>query len=400
MKKIIEDLKVISLNLDIDCYILGEYVINKLLNSKNENKCIEVIFDGEINLIVKEFEDLGYITKKDNDNTAIIKNSVKKIKIYVKCIDNITIEKELENRSFTVNCIALKLIDNKIIDPFKGRNHLKSRIIQEVNEESIKKNPLIIMDAVNMYIQYGMHFSAYTEAHIREFGNALKDINDSSLFSKLMDIIKNDKSGVAFEILDQYELLKYLIPDIDKLKTIGKCKYHVEDVFTHMNTTYKVFKQFEQGSIELKNFDSDFLFERIDNLYVKDILALAAFLHDVGKYRSYAKEGETVSFAGHEITGKHIVEEIFQKFQLNYKVSEMICSTVEGHMYPLTIFKEEKEDIKERFFKSFTTYIKYIILISFCDILATSTFYDPNNEQKSYTVFIEQLMKGYVEGNF
>lgn len=272
--------------------------------------------------------------------------------------------------------------------------------MKDINEDSFKIEPLSILQSIKIYIEKGMHFSSLTEVHIREYSKNLNNVSGSEVFSKLMDIINIDEQGVAFEVLDQYFVLKNIIPFTDELKTVGKCKYHVEDVFTHINTAYKIFKEIQYGKISIKNLDRECFFNKINDYNIGDVLALATFVHDIGKYKSYKKEGKNISFIGHEIIGEEIVKDFCKKYNVSNAISDIISNIVRGHMYPLKLFKvrnniDDYKSIKKEFLQKYKDCALYIIIVSFCDIIATSLYYDPDNQQQDYKIFIEKLLEEY-----
>lgn len=224
-------------------------------------------------------------------------------------------------------------------------------------------------------------------------------------FDKLMNVIHMDKDGTAFQILDKKDILKSVFPFIEELKIIGKCRYHAEDAFTHMNMVYKIFKKVEYGKIEVKNFKTEDFNIKIQKYELYDILALAAFVHDIGKFKSYKSENGKVSFTDHEIIGEKIIIDVLQSFNVCKEVEQLISSVVRAHMYPLKLFKVRTEaDKYSRILKEFKSdygkYINYILIVSFCDIWATSIYYDPENEAEKYKKFIEGLLEKSKRGEF
>lgn len=395
MKEIINEFKNIISLTGGEGYIVGDFIINKLINPKTNYRSIDFLYTGNADLLLKEL-------KKRNCN-SIEQNSSNNLKFYkddkiIRVNTDKTIADYLNKKSFTFETIALKLIDNKIIDSFGGRLHLQRRIIQEINDKSIESDPLSILKGVENYINLGMHFSIYTEAHIREYGYKLKTEEGNSVFNKLMEIIALDKEGVAFEVLDQYLVLKNILPYVEESKTIGKCKYHVEDVFTHMNTVYEIFKELENEKIVLEGFKFNSLNGKAGKYDLADVIALAGFLHDIGKYKSYSKTEDKISFANHQIIGEEIMQNVLDKYSVDKGVKDIICNIIKAHMYPLRLFKqqEEPENYREtlkEFIENYEDYLVYILIISFCDIWATCLYYDPEKQAEKYKQFIEKLLK-------
>lgn len=399
MKAIINEIKNIVAAIGGDAYIVGDFVSNKLIAFDSKLYSIDFLYTGENNLMLKELKKRNYVKiADDKDNSLIFYKDDKMLNIIMET----SIINYLSRKTFTFETIALKLIDNKIIDPFGGRLHLQKRIIQEINDKSIENDPLSILRGIKTYINYGMHFSIYTEAHIREYGHKLKNISGAAVFDMLMEVIAIDKTGAVFEVLDQYLILKNILPYIEESKTIGKCKYHVEDVFTHMNTVYKIFKEIENEKIILKGFNFKSLNIKVDKYNLCDIIAIAGFVHDIGKYESYNKTGEKISFANHQIAGAKIMQPVLDKYSVDKKVQKIICNIVEAHMYPLRLFKAKDEplefqEILKEFIENYKGYVVYILIVSFCDIWATCLFYDPENQAEKYKEFIEKLLVQFNE---
>ncbi|WP_010238821.1 HD domain-containing protein [Clostridium arbusti] len=398
MIKIIGQLKEVILYVGGDIYLVDNYVREKLIKPTNVPKELDIIYSRSIKNIYNAFnKKFNYTIQLYNEEKVlIIKDKDFVMKISQLAYDNI--EKYLENADYTMNAVALKLIDNKIIDPFQGRLHIEKRIIQEVNDKSIENNPLSILKGIGYYINYGMHFSINTELHIKEQSIKLQYEDGGDVLKELMHIISIDKNGVAFHILDQYSILQNLLPYIKELKTIGKCKYHVEDTFTHMNDAYEILKEIQYGRVNLDGLNRDIFKKRMDGYKLIDILAFAVFVHDIGKFETYKKKAGKVSFIGHDIVGEKIMREVCKKLNIPKKMEDLICTVIKAHMYPLKLFKiksnqDEFNKELDKFFIDYKEYSEYIFIASYCDILSTTMYYDSENQGEEYKLFIERFLK-------
>ncbi|AGK95272.1 tRNA nucleotidyltransferase/poly(A) polymerase [Clostridium pasteurianum BC1] len=398
MVNIIKEMKKALIDLGGDAYLVGDYVREKLIKPEVNIKKMKILYSEDINELFKLFkEKLNYnIRFYNNKKVLIIENEGFIVEIWKLTFKSI--EEYLENMDYTMNAVALKLTDNKIIDPYQGRIHIKRRIIQEINDKSIEKHPLSILKGIAYYMGYGMHFSINTELHIKEQSKNLKNKFGNTLLRELMHIINIDKNGVAFNILDQYSILENILPYTKELKTIGKCKYHLEDAFTHMNAAYELLKEIQAKKIELQGLDLELLSEDMEGYKLIDFLALAVFVHDIGKFKNYKKVDNKVSFAGHEIAGENIMREVCKQLDMPKAAQELICTVVEAHMYPLSLYKikkNENEFKKElnKFFNKYSNYSIYIIIASYCDILATNIYYDSQHKAEEYKIFIEELIE-------
>ncbi|MBP2032298.1 poly(A) polymerase [Clostridium algifaecis] len=393
VKKFIRDLSKMEGNI----YLVGGYIRDKLINPKIQPEDADFIYDGDIVSLIKNLNQIGYkffpIKKEIDIYRCMIGNNT----IDISKINGKNIVEDLKERDFTVNAICMKLGENKIIDPFDGRKALKNRIIKMVTMDSLNNDPIRILRAIRIYISYGMHFNLDTENMIEKSAYKLKNAPKERVLSELMLIIKKDEQGNAFEILDTFSILKNLIPYVQELKTVGKCKYHIEDVFTHSNLTYKVFKDVIKKRIVIKKLDYSIFDVGFGKFTMKEYAAFACFVHDIGKYKAYKKENNKVSFLGHEEIGADICKNICNNLKFPKKASKFIETVVGAHMYPLYLFKNNREN-KEAYFEFFYKYNEFameIILISFCDNYATRILLDEENEKEEYSKFIEDMFSEY-----
>lgn len=398
MKKFICDIKNIMSEMKGEIYLVGGYIRSKLMNIASEPKDADFVFDGDIDKLISKLENRGYKFFPMKESMSIYRCMNYDNIIDISLMKGNSIEEDLENRDFTVNAIALRINDNKISDPFYGKKAIQSRILKNVTCRSLEEDPCRILRGIRFCISLGMHFNLETENNIERFKDKIMDSPKERVSNELMTIIENDKYGRAFEILDNYGILENIVPYIKESKTIGKCKYHVEDVFTHLNLTYGVFKDILNGSIEIKSLDIDGLNIQMGQFELKEYVALACFLHDIGKYESYKKVGDKVSFHGHEIKGAAISEDFCNYMKLPKKAVKYIENIVKAHMYPLNIFIDKNVNRKEAFYKFFSKYEGYvieIIITAFCDNYATKMLLSVKGDNSGFKEFIDEMLKEY-----
>lgn len=398
MNDIIKILKEFSIKENKNLYIVGGYIRDKLMNSKSPSEDIDIIYEGDI----KELRDYLGLNEQDiyplKAEMGVYRAIVKGKIIDMSNLKGKSIEEDLVKRDFTVNSIALNLRDNSIINPFQGRKHLRNRLLKETSSESIKNDRVRILRGIRMTIKNGMHFSKETENTVIAQSKYLKECTKERVFSEFMKIISCDEFGDAFSILDTYGVLKHLIPYVEEHKTIGKCKYHATDAFTHMNTSYKAFKQLIKGEIKVEGLNLNSLAKKIGEFNLEHYMAFAIFSHDIGKYPCYKEEQGKVSFLNHEKVGAKIINEFCNFWRFPKEANRIITKVVEGHMYPLGLFKSQSKDHKKSFYKFFNKYKEftpYILMASFCDIYATNIFANKYDESCKYKEFIENFLREY-----
>lgn len=395
MKETIKLLKGYVNDKEDKIYLIGEYVRGKLKDSSKEPDRIDIVLQGEEVNLINYLEAYGFKFHKLNNKQRGYKETEE---MYIWNSSGKDIDEYLQEIDFTVNAIALDIKNNKIIDPFKGRWDLKCKLVNEVMQSSISKEPLRILSAIKLAVENGMHLTGFTEDHIRLYKEKLLECNKEELYQELLTIFSKDKDGNAIECLDRYGVLENLFPYIKESKTMGRCKYHVVNAYTHMEITYRTFKDLVSGRLFLNGIKEILINRPIQNFWLYDFIAIAAFLHDIGKFSSHKKEDGKVSFKAHNEIGAKITEEALSKLQFPKEAIEIVTTVVAGHMQPLEIFKKgglaDKKLIKD-FFDKYGEVTPMILAVSFCDVYATLSLKDDDNEAEAYRTFMEGFIEGY-----
>nr|WP_207717761.1 CCA tRNA nucleotidyltransferase [Clostridium acetobutylicum] len=386
--------------MDMEAYIVGGYIRDKLMNPKNSASDLDIAFQGDFEKILDELRKRKIKVSSIKKDSSVYRITVNGYCADISKIKGKNINEDLSKRDFTVNAIALDIKNNKIVDPFDGRVHIKRRILQVIDEKSFEDDAVRILRGIRFYIKYGMHFNGYTEEYIRKHSKNIMKFPRDRVLDEIIHIIHEDENGVFFEVMDQYMILKNILPYMEELKTVGKCKHHLVDAFTHMNTAYHVFKDMKKKYLKVKNINIEEFNKDIGVYNELDYLAFAIFTHDIGKYVSYKKEGQKISFKGHDEKGLEIIEKVCDELKFPNDGKKIVCSVVKNHMYPLMLFKLKEDERKQEeyeFFNKFDQYVPHIIVASFCDVYATTIYIDENNEKDRFTSFISELVVKYRE---
>ncbi|MBI2032649.1 MAG: CCA tRNA nucleotidyltransferase [Candidatus Levybacteria bacterium] len=228
-----------------------------------------------------------------------------------------TIEEDLKRRDFTINAIAIEIIDDevKIIDPFGGKDDLSKKIIKAVGNpaERFKEDALRLMRAIRIATELDFQIEENTWKEIQNDSSLIIHIAGERIRDELLRILSSNNPTQGVLILRDSGLLKQIIPEL--LEGIGISqarpgRHHKDDVFTH-------------NLLSLKFCPA------------KDpIVLLAALLHDVGKPYCMGKdENGLVIFYNHEIVGAKIAWEICDRLRLSKKDKERVVNLIRWHMF-------------------------------------------------------------------
>lgn len=221
------------------------------------------------------------------------------------------LENDLSRRDFTMN--ALVYNENEgIIDLFGGQKDIASKTIRAIGvaENRFKEDALRILRAMRFSSQLGFEIEEETKKAMVKCAPLLHNISAERISQELNKLLigKNVKNV----ILDCYEILGEILPEIKKMHGFDQCnKYHIYNVLEH--TAISV--------------------ESIDPVAH---LRLAMLLHDTGKVYTFTRdENGTGHFYGHNKVSSEIARDFLNKYKYDNFTKERVVQLVKIHDTPI-----------------------------------------------------------------
>ena len=221
------------------------------------------------------------------------------------------LENDLSRRDFTMN--ALVYNENEgIIDLFGGQKDIASKTIRAIGvaENRFKEDALRILRAMRFSSQLGFEIEEETKKAMVKCAPLLHNISAERISQELNKLLigKNVKNV----ILDCYEILGELLPEIKKMHGFDQCnKYHIYNVLEH--TAISV--------------------ESVDPVAH---LRLAMLLHDTGKVYTFTRdENGTGHFYGHNKVSSEIARDFLNKYKYDNFTKERVVQLVKIHDTPI-----------------------------------------------------------------
>lgn len=248
-----------------------------------------------------------------------------------------TVEEDLSRRDFTINAIALEVESEKekreskikgknksavfalfplnfqLIDPFSGLDDIKNKIIRTVGEAKNRFNEdaLRLIRAVRFSAELSFEIEEKTTDAIKKEAGLIEFIAKERIRDEFVKIIMTDEAKKGIELLENFGLLKYIIPELREGIGVGQNKHHIYGVWEHnLNALeYAVKKKY--------------------NLEIR----LAALFHDIGKPKTKAGDGPDSTFYNHEIVGAKMTAKILDKLHFSKEISEKVIHLVRYHLF-------------------------------------------------------------------
>jgi len=258
---------------------------------------------------------------------------------------------DLSRRDFTINSMARDPSNGCLVDPFKGEQDLKNRIIRCVglDDARFSEDPLRMLRAVRFACQLGFELNVVINKP-----ESLVRISDERIREELNKILLSPNPARGIDLLVNTNLMRYIVPEFYGLIDLGQGKNHIKDAYEHTLNVLNRGKGRDHGE---------------DNL----VFRLACLFHDIGKQFTYTQIGSDVHFYNHQTVGAMMTRDIMKRLTYSNEECDRVCKLVDCHMMPLQMRKIEiTPRIVRRFIRNIgSVNLGMLFDLNVCDVRAT-----------------------------
>ena len=243
-----------------------------------------------------------------------------------------TIEEGARRRDFTINAILQDPLTGEIIDPFHGRDDLKSGLLRAVSPETFAEDSLRVLRAAQFAARFEFEIETGTVELCRLID--LSDLPAERIWGEMEKLLlRAQRPSIGLEWLRKLSVIDQLFPEIKALIDVRQDpEWHPEgDVFVHTLLTV------------------DQARELIDDLsYPKQVtVMLAALTHDVGKPATTAFVDGRLRSREHEEAGVAPTIGFLDRLNIHtlegYDVRAQVVALVRDHLKPGEFYKKREE---------------------------------------------------------
>ncbi|WP_309067731.1 CCA tRNA nucleotidyltransferase [Microbacterium sp.] len=232
-----------------------------------------------------------------------------------------TLEADLVRRDFTVNAMALRVPEVKLIDPTGGVEDLIAGVLRTPIDPRISfgDDPLRMLRAARFTSQLGFEVEPGTLGTIEALRETLSIVSPERVQGELTRLLATDHPVSGIRVLVDTGLIEEFLPEVSALRLEVDEHHHHKDVYEHSLTVLR-------QAIEHEH-------ERFPGQEPDVALRLAALLHDIGKPRTRKLEkGGAVTFHHHDIVGARMARKRLQALRFDGDTIDAVTKLIELHL--------------------------------------------------------------------
>lgn len=293
---------------------------------------------------------LGYVVLDDTRRIARIAIGGKRWfkTVDVALMQGDSIDGDLRKRDFTINAVAARFDGESftIHDPLDGLADLESKTLRPVSATSMRDDPVRVLRARRFENSHSLTPSPEIQAMAVDVAPMLASVAGERISQELFHIFREPFSHNAINAMDRDGSLYFVFPELSPTRAAPQNKWHHLDVFKH---SIETLSQMEKAIANPPHwlaqrlaFINESLCEEVAGGWSRrEVLKIAALLHDVGKPGSacLSDDGQ-LTFYGHEKTGANLAIHAANRLRLPGAVRNGLGILVKNHLRPFNAIYE------------------------------------------------------------
>ncbi|WP_309710574.1 CCA tRNA nucleotidyltransferase [Pseudolysinimonas sp.] len=230
-----------------------------------------------------------------------------------------SLDADLTRRDFTVNAMALRVPELKLVDPTGGFDDLLNHRLRTPGapEISFGDDPLRMLRGARFRAQLGFELDADAADAARRMAASLDIVAAERIQQELAKLLLSAEPSAGIRVLVDTGLADQMLPEVPALRLeIDEHARH-KDVYEHSLTALDRAIELEES----RGHEPDL------------VLRLAVLLHDIGKPATRAIEpGGGVTFHHHDVLGSRLATKRLKALRFDKSTIEAVADLIRLHL--------------------------------------------------------------------
>lgn len=220
-----------------------------------------------------------------------------------------SLEVDLSRRDFTINAMALDVINGALHDPFGGISDLTARRLRMPHdpERLFSDDPLRMMRAARFAARFHLEVDPLIISAATTLADRLAIVSAERIQGELNLLMVTEVPSEGLQFIVDTGLAQHFLPELPGLALEQDPIHHHKDVLAH---TLAV----------------------VDKASPQLVLRLAALFHDVGKPRTRQFTPNGVTFHHHEVVGARMTRKRMEALKYSQALTDDVSTLVDLHL--------------------------------------------------------------------
>ncbi|MBI2203787.1 MAG: HD domain-containing protein [Candidatus Rokubacteria bacterium] len=318
-----------------------------------------------------------------------------------------TLEADLAARDFTVNALAVPLAPllergrAAIVDPTGGLADLAAGRLRPAGPTVLADDPVRALRGVRLEAELPLRLTAAAARAIRAVAPTLTRVSPERIRDEILAILRVPQTAPALRRLDALGLLTVVFPEVEPMRRSRQPLPHRFTVLEHSLRAVGGADRLLARLDDLEPFGDELaahvrttLGGGIDR---RQVLKLAALLHDVSKPETRREVNGRIRFFEHDTIGADRVRAIGERLKLPERATTLLERLVRHHLRMMHLGQagEVTSRARYRFFRDLREDARDLLLLSLVDAAAV-TGESPRSTWRRATL-IHDLLRGWSE---
>lgn len=306
---------------------------------------------GKTNTVGKSFAVVKFIKDGNTFDISVPRKDVKKSNdslshknFIIDSGPHISLREDLKRRDFTCNSIALRIMDDRIFDPFNGVRAIEEKKIIMTGPETFFDDPLRILRGARFATVH--RFTTDPEIYVNSKEVRMDELSKERVTEELFRLLLESKQpSVGLNEYWRLTVIEKLFPELYSLTlTIQDSKFHPEtDEFGHHTVWAHTLITIDIA----KKLSEQFNLDEEQTL----ALLLAVLLHDIGKSVTtkweFKRGRMTVTSIFHDVRGVEMAETFLTNLKIetrkNFPLKNVALNLVKYHHRIFDLYKSRRK---------------------------------------------------------